>query len=342
MISSFLLSQILIGIAFIFDLSSFQFKNRKHILICFTIAASLISAHFFLLGEYTAGSVVALSAVRFIVSIFTTNKRMLWLFLVLILIAGVVTFDGFEDILSVSAMLLSTFSAFSAADKKLRLFMMCGTVLMITHNIIIFTPAAILLESFFLASNLFAYYRYYLKPKNIGLKRGTVSLVEHTSDWVKEFDIEKKLLLNTFKEKILAIEHIGSTAIAGIPAKPIIDINVAIESLDDIDDFISKLQELGYEYIPERKYADRQFFPKGPSERRTHHLNLVELDSPTAWRNQLLFRDYLRSHKDEREAYAELKRSLANKYADNREEYTERKSNFVLKIIEKALAESNL
>ena len=153
----------LIGIAFIFDLSSFQFKNRKHILICFTIAASLISAHFFLLGEYTAGSVVALSAIRFIVSIFTTDKRMLWLFLVLILIAGVVTFDGFEDVLSISAMLLSTFSAFSLADKKLRLFMMCGTVLMITHNILIFTPAAILLESFFLASNLFAYYRYYIR-----------------------------------------------------------------------------------------------------------------------------------------------------------------------------------
>jgi len=163
MISSFLLSQILIGIAFIFDLSSFQFRNRKHILICFTIAASLISAHFFLLGENTAGSVVALSAVRFVVSIFTTDKRLMWLFLGLILFAGIVTFDGLEDILSVSAMLLSTFSAFSAQDKKLRLFMMCGTVLMITHNILIFSPAAIILEVFFLLSNLFAYYRYYLK-----------------------------------------------------------------------------------------------------------------------------------------------------------------------------------
>jgi hypothetical protein len=166
MISSFLLSQILIGIAFIFDLSSFQFKNRKHILICFTIAASLISAHFFLLGEYTAGSVVALSAIRFIVSIFTTDKRMLYLFLFLILFAGAVTFDGFEDIFSVSAMLLSTFSAFSTVDKKLRLFMMSASTLMITHNILILTPAGILLESFFLASNLFAYYRFYIRGKD--------------------------------------------------------------------------------------------------------------------------------------------------------------------------------
>jgi len=165
MISAFILSQILIAIAFVFDLSSFQFRNRKRILICFAIAASLISAHFFLLGENTAGSVVALSAVRFIVSIFTTDKRVLWLFIILILAAGLFTFDGIEDVLSVSAMLLSTFSAFSVDDKKLRLFMMCGTILMITHNILIFTPAAIILEVFFLGSNLVAFYRFYSKEQ---------------------------------------------------------------------------------------------------------------------------------------------------------------------------------
>jgi ASC-1-like (ASCH) protein len=165
MFTPFLISQILIGIALVFDLASFQFKNRKRILICFAVAASLISTHFFLLGENTAGSVVALSAVRFVVSIFTTDKRLLWLFLGLILAAGVITFDGVEDVLSVSAMLLSTFSAFSAQDKRLRLFMMVASTLMITHNILIFTPAGIVLESFFLASNLFAYYRYYLKQK---------------------------------------------------------------------------------------------------------------------------------------------------------------------------------
>lgn len=161
--SAFLLSQIIIGIALIFDLSSFQFKNRKYILICFTIAASLISAHFFLLGEQTAGAVVGLSAIRFFVSIFTTKKEILYLFLVLILIAGAVTFDGYEDILSISAMLVSTFSAFSTDDKKLRLFMMCASTLMITHNLMVWTPAGILLEVFFLGSNLFAFYRFYLK-----------------------------------------------------------------------------------------------------------------------------------------------------------------------------------
>lgn len=176
---------------------------------------------------------------------------------------------------------------------------------------------------------------------NIGLKRGTVELVEYNPKWSSLFEQEKKLLLDTFGERILAVAHIGSTAIPDLPAKPIIDMNVAVKSLDDIDDFISKLQELGYEYISERRYADRQFFPKGPSEFRTHHLNLVELDSQTAWVNQLLFRDYLRSHKKDRDAYADLKRKLADKFADNREEYTERKSKFVLEIIDKAQKQSH-
>ena len=155
-----------------------------------------------------------------------------------------------------------------------------------------------------------------------------------------EFEKEKKLLLDTFSDRIVAIEHIGSTAIPGIPAKPIIDINVAVSSLDDIDDFIETLPSLGYEHIPERRYADRQFFPKGPSESRTHHLNLVELDSPTAWTNQILFRDYLRNSESARNEYTELKRLLAKQYADKREEYTERKSEFVMRIIEEAKKQS--
>lgn len=171
---------------------------------------------------------------------------------------------------------------------------------------------------------------------SLGLQRGTVRLEEYNPEWADMFEQEKKLLRETFGDRIIAIEHIGSTAIPAIPAKPIIDINVAITSLNDIGEFITKLQELGYEYIPERRFSDRQFFPKGPSEKRTHHLNLVEINSATGWKNQLLFRDYLRTHPAVRDEYAALKRELAEKYADNRDEYTERKGNFVMRIIEEA------
>jgi hypothetical protein len=67
MISAFLLSQILIGLAFLFDLASFQFKERKYTLVCFALAAALISAHYFLLEQDTAGFIIALSAARFLV-----------------------------------------------------------------------------------------------------------------------------------------------------------------------------------------------------------------------------------------------------------------------------------
>ena len=166
MISAFLVSQILIGIAFAFDLASFQFKRRRHTLICFTIAASLISLHFFLLGAVTAGFVVAVSATRFAVSIFTTDNRLKYVFLVLIFGLGVWTFDGYEDILITLAMLFSTLAAFDANEKRLRQLMMVATTLAITHNVVIFTPAGIALEIFFLGSNLFSYWRFYIRKQS--------------------------------------------------------------------------------------------------------------------------------------------------------------------------------
>lgn len=161
-------------------------------------------------------------------------------------------------------------------------------------------------------------------------------MVPYDSDWKKEFEAEKKRLLNVFGKRILAIEHIGSTAIPGMLSKPIIDMNVAVKSLNDIDDFIRELPKLGYEYIPERRYSDRQFFPKGPESRRTYHLNLAEMTSSTAWKEPLLFRDYMKRNKKDRDAYIALKQDLAKKYKNNRDEYTERKSAFVNMIIEKA------
>jgi len=170
----------------------------------------------------------------------------------------------------------------------------------------------------------------------LGLTRGTVKLVPNDPRWLLEFNKERGNLENVFGEKILAIEHIGSTAILEIPAKPIIDINVGIESIDSISDFIEPLKKLGYEFMPERRFDDRQFFPKGPEELRTHHLNLVEIDSETAWLNPLLFRDYLNKNKTVRNEYRALKESLAMKFANDRMKYSEGKSEFIMKVLEVA------
>ena len=172
--------------------------------------------------------------------------------------------------------------------------------------------------------------------KPIGLKRGTVQLKKWNPKWKSLFEIEKELLLDTFGKRILAIEHIGSTAITDLSAKPIIDINVAVKSLNNIDDFIQQLPKLGYEYILERSFTDRQFFPKGPRENRTHHLNLVEITSESGWENPLLLRDYLRKNEKVKSEYENLKIYLSEKYHNDRVRYTQGKEDFILKVINNA------
>ncbi len=167
MISAFILSQILIGIAFLFDLASFQFKQRKITLLLFTLSAALISAHFFLLGATTAGVVIAVSASRFFVSIFTTNKLLKYFFLILICSLGLATLDGYEDVFSIGAGIFGTLAAFQSNERTLRHFMLLGTTSIIIHNFIIWTPGGILLEVFFLGSNLLSYYRFYIRKKSI-------------------------------------------------------------------------------------------------------------------------------------------------------------------------------
>ena len=105
--------------------------------------------------------------------------------------------------------------------------------------------------------------------KSIGLKRGTVKVVDYKPDWPKEFEAEKQRLIDAFGDKIIAVEHIGSTSIPALAAKPIIDMVVAVKSFDDLQVFIDKLQSLGYEYMPERMFDNRKFFPKG-SQKNAH------------------------------------------------------------------------
>jgi GrpB-like predicted nucleotidyltransferase (UPF0157 family) len=168
---------------------------------------------------------------------------------------------------------------------------------------------------------------------SIGLKRGTVQLRPYDPHWVVEFEKEKQKLLDVFGDKIIGIEHVGSTAVPGLPAKPLIDMIAAIHSFVELEDFIEPLEKLGYEYMPERMFKDRKFFPKGPRSNRKYHLNLVLENSPEQWLQPLLFRDYLRNHEDARNEYAQLKTSLAAKHSDNREAYTKSKSDFIQRII---------
>src|SRR6185436_686081 len=126
---------------------------------------------------------------------------------------------------------------------------------------------------------------------------------------------------------VLGLEHIGSTAIPGLTAKPIVDMLMAVQSLDEIKKIKRTLEKMGYEYRPEAGNKDQVLFAKGPHENRTHYLHITTLNSPT-WKQDLAFRDYLRNHQESCRAYEQLKIELAEEHADTRKLYTEGKSKF--------------
>lgn len=162
--STFLLSQILVGFTIVFDLMSFQFKSQRSIVICLFLAASLNATHFILLEQWTAAGLISLGAIRYLTSIFTTAKVMIAIFSIGSLIVTFFTFVGLISLLACIGSLLKTAATFFENDKHLRQLMIIGTVCWIVHNLFAGSPAAVAMEVLFVLSNLIGYYRYYLRP----------------------------------------------------------------------------------------------------------------------------------------------------------------------------------
>jgi GrpB-like predicted nucleotidyltransferase (UPF0157 family) len=155
-----------------------------------------------------------------------------------------------------------------------------------------------------------------------------IRIASYDSKWPALFGSERVLL-----RKILApwlagpIEHIGSTAVPGLSAKPIIDIMAAVKSLEGSRAAIDALGELEYRYAPYR--ADvMHWFCKPGAAHRTHHLHLVPFGT-ALWRERIAFRDRLRADAALAAEYAELKRHFARVYRTDREAYTEAKGAFI-------------
>lgn len=168
---------------------------------------------------------------------------------------------------------------------------------------------------------------------NLGLKRGTVRLIPHCRSWKKEFRNEKKLLAKQLDDFFIDIQHIGSTAIPSIKAKPIIDIGIGVKSLAEVSKYSKLLKPLGYRYREKASTKNRHlFFAKGPEHRRTHYVHITKY-AGKQWKNDLFFRDYLISHPSTAKRYEKLKMTLANKYPENRKSYTKSKSLFIRQIL---------
>ena len=134
---------------------------------------------------------------------------------------------------------------------------------------------------------------------------------------------------------VAAVEHVGSTAVPGLPAKPTIDILVVVPDPASGRKAVAPLTAIGYEFRGELGIPGRFYFSKGL--RRTHHLHLYPRGHPEIAR-LLLFRDYLRAHPEAARAYADLKLALAERFPNDREAYTEAKSGFIKSIEEKTRA----
>lgn len=163
-----------------------------------------------------------------------------------------------------------------------------------------------------------------------------VIIFDYNPQWPIVYEEEKNRILGVIGHKVVTIEHIGSTAVPGLGAKPIIDIIVGVRRLADADECIKPLQSIGYEYVPEYEadIPERRYFRKGPANAH-YHLHIVEVTSDF-WERHLLFRDFLRTHPEGAQQYLELKKDLAAKYGTERESYTEAKTSFIEQVVEHA------
>jgi GrpB-like predicted nucleotidyltransferase (UPF0157 family) len=157
-----------------------------------------------------------------------------------------------------------------------------------------------------------------------------IVVVPHDAAWPARFRIESQLLHVALSELQPSIEHIGSTAVSGLAAKPIIDMLVGVESLAAFETQARRLAVFGYQYIPEyeRALPDRRFFKRVVNGVRTHHVHVVEKNG-VYWKRYMKFRNSLRDDAWLAARYAEVKRRLAARFSFDRDAYTNGKTGFI-------------
>jgi GrpB-like predicted nucleotidyltransferase (UPF0157 family) len=155
-----------------------------------------------------------------------------------------------------------------------------------------------------------------------------IRLAAYNPDWPARFEEERVEVEDAIGDWLVGgVHHVGSTAVPGLEAKPIIDILAGIRNLDESRACFEPLAQLGYMYAPYLP-DEMHWFCKPHPSRRTHHLHLVPADSKR-YLEELAFRDRLREDPGVAEKYVTLKRRLAARFANDRETYTEAKSTFI-------------
>ena len=141
---------------------------------------------------------------------------------------------------------------------------------------------------------------------------------------------------NALGDAAAGLEHVGSTAVPGLAAKPILDLQLSVDAIEPRERFVGPLERLGYLFVPEPESPDYHFFGK-PSERpRTHHLHVCQVNSEHELRH-VAVRDFLRTHADEAARYAALKHALVARHPQDRLAYMDGKDDYVAALEKRAL-----
>ena len=162
-----------------------------------------------------------------------------------------------------------------------------------------------------------------------------IEVVDYDPSWPAQFaELAARVRAAFADGPLIAVEHVGSTSVVGLAAKPVIDIDVIVPSLSDVPGAVARLAALGYVHEGDKDVPGREAFLWPPGTRR-HHLYLCLCDN-AEYRRHVAFRDYLRENRDEAQRYEALKRDLAARFRADRTAYSEGKTEFVEAVLAKA------
>jgi GrpB-like predicted nucleotidyltransferase (UPF0157 family) len=163
-----------------------------------------------------------------------------------------------------------------------------------------------------------------------------VVICDYDLAWPRRYEALRRPVADVLGELAARIEHVGSTAVPGLAAKPTIDVVIQLRFADDLPAVIERLARLGYAHEGDFGIVGREAFATPPGYApHDHHLYVCAPDWP-GYDDQVVFRDYLRSHADAADAYAQLKRRLALAHRNDRRTYTDGKAAFVRDVLEQA------
>jgi GrpB-like predicted nucleotidyltransferase (UPF0157 family) len=161
-----------------------------------------------------------------------------------------------------------------------------------------------------------------------------VQIVPYREEWPEIFRTLGSSLRSALGDVAIRIDHVGSTAVPGLSAKPIIDVQISVPALEPPDPYRRPIEHLGFVFRANNPERTKRYFREPVGRRRTH----IHVRRSGSWAEQfaLLFRDYLRVHPDDAERYERLKRRLADKYRYERQAYTDAKAHFIREIMGRA------